>query len=147
MAGNVVVALCCATEDVAVAGAAGVVCKVFVIAAAVSVVAVVVRCRVFGVAIEGVANSVVCAVVVAEVAPALVVAVVIAVRERKRVVVAVVTRVAGILRLRLVRFWGYIVLLYLRGVFSFWCAVTVKLILKRQGDAMAGDRGRGGVSL
>jgi len=52
--------------------------------------------------------------------------VVVAVGERKKVVVAVVTGVAAILRLRLLRYWGCVVLLYLRN-FLFLCAVAVNI--------------------
>ena len=53
--------------------------------------------------------------------------VVVAVGERKKVVVAVVTGVAAILHLRRLRYRGCVVLLYLRNLFLFLCAMAVNV--------------------
>ena len=130
VAGNVGAAgLCCTAEDAAVADATGVIHDVVAVVAA-SVFVVAARRDVLNVAFEFFSTLIKYAVAVAEVA--LVAEVVhdevvgvgivrVAVvgsltREGKKAVVAVVTSVAGFLRLLRLPYRGYVVLIYLRKI-------------------------------
>ena len=53
--------------------------------------------------------------------------VIVAIGERKKVVVTVVTGVAAILRLWQLHYWGCVVLFYLQNFFLFLCVVAVNV--------------------